>query len=90
MVIEQQLRHFVNETFLFGQGAEGIGPDDSFMDSGIIDSTGILEVVNFLEQRYDITLADEDLVPANLDSFRNLTGFIQRKLAESRAIAQAS
>jgi acyl carrier protein len=87
MNIEQQLRQFVNETFLFGQGVEAIGADDSFMERGIIDSTGVLELVTFIEEQYRVKLADEDLVPENLDSFRRLTSFVERKLAAERAIA---
>jgi len=90
MNIQQQLRHFVNEVFLFGQGTDDIAEDDSFMDRGIIDSTGVLELVNFLESQYQITLEDEDLVPSNLDSFRNLTSFIQRKLNAMEAVAHAN
>ena len=82
MSVEQQLRQFVNETFLFGQGIENVGKDDSFIDHGIIDSTGILELVNFIEQHYEIKLADEELVPANLDSFDRLTGFIETKVGQ--------
>jgi acyl carrier protein len=88
MSIEQQLRQFVNETFLFGQGVEAIGADDSFMERGIIDSTGVLELVTFIEARYRVTLLDEDLVPENLDSFSRLTSFVERKLAAaSHAVA---
>lgn len=88
MSIEQQLRQFVNETFLFGQGVEAIGADDSFMDRGIIDSTGVLELVTFIEARYRVTLLDEDLVPENLDSFSRLTAFVERKVAAaSQAVA---
>jgi acyl carrier protein len=88
MSIEQQLRQFVNETFLFGQGVEAIGADDSFMERGIIDSTGVLELVTFIEARYRVTLLDEDLVPENLDTFSRLTAFVERKLAAaSHAVA---
>jgi acyl carrier protein len=84
MSIEQQLRQFVNETFLFGHGVDAIGADDSFMERGIIDSTGVLELVTFIEARYRVTLLDEDLVPENLDSFNRLTAFVERKIAEAQ------
>jgi acyl carrier protein len=87
MTIEQQLRQFVNETFMFGRGTDEIAEDDSFVERGVIDSTGVLELVNFLETQYQITLNDWDLVPANLDSFRNLTKFVERKLASSEGAA---
>ena len=79
--IEQQLREFVNETFLFGQGAEKLSSDDSFLELGIVDSTGVLELVNFLERQYSIELSDSDLVPENLDSLGRVTRFVERKLA---------
>lgn len=49
------------------------------METGLIDSTGILQVVVFLEDKYGITVGDEDLVPANLDSVENIAKFVTRK-----------
>lgn len=54
--------------------------DSSFLESGVIDSTGVLELIGFIEQRYKVTIADDELVPANLDSVSRVTNFIQRKL----------
>ena len=79
--IEQELREFVINNFLFGQGGDGLSNDDSFLEKGIIDSTGVLELVAFLEEKFQITLQDEELVPANLDSINYLVGFLQRKLS---------
>lgn len=79
--IEQHLRAFFNDTFLFGQGADSFGSDDSLMEQGIIDSTGVLELVSFIEERYQIKLADHEMVPENLDSVSRLTAFIARKVA---------
>jgi acyl carrier protein len=74
------LRQFVVENFLFGQD-DGFADDDSFLERGIIDSTGVLELVAFLERRFGLTIADEELVPENLDSLANLTRFVSDKLA---------
>jgi len=52
-----------------------------FLEEGIIDSTGILELVTFLEEEYSITVEDEELVPENLDSINNVTAFLERKIA---------
>jgi len=52
---------------------------DSFMERGIIDSTGVLELVNFIQQTFKITVNDEDLTPENLDSVNNLVSYIKRK-----------
>ena len=54
--------------------------DQSFLESGIIDSTGLLELVSFVEERYGISIADRELMPENLDSLKNLSQFVARKL----------
>ncbi|HEY5906850.1 MAG TPA: acyl carrier protein, partial [Vicinamibacteria bacterium] len=66
--VEQDLRRFVTDNFPFGPAGDELSNDDSFLDRGIIDSTGILELVAFLEDTYDIKVEDEELVPDNLDS----------------------
>jgi acyl carrier protein len=81
-----EIRSFIVSNFLFGQG-EGPSPDQSFLESGIIDSTGILELVAFVEQRYGIAVGDRELVPENLDSLQNISRFVARKMqaVESRS-----
>jgi acyl carrier protein len=76
--IADALRQFIRENFLFGQEAT-FADDESFLEQEIIDSTGVLELVAFLEEQYQITVEDEDLVPDNLDSVRNLVRFITDK-----------
>jgi acyl carrier protein len=76
--IASTLRQFVQENFLYGQEA-AFSDDDSFLEQGIIDSTGVLELVAFLESQYGITVDDEELVPENLDSISNLVRFIGAK-----------
>ncbi|HEC97492.1 MAG TPA: acyl carrier protein [Nitrospirae bacterium] len=80
--IEQELRLFVVDNFLFGQ-KNGFMDDDSFLENGIIDSTGVLELVAFLEEKYRIGIDDEDLVPENLDSIINLVRFVKTKMSRS-------
>jgi acyl carrier protein len=80
MQLRSELKQFVLENFLFGRKAD-LKDGDSFLDNGIIDSTGVLELVTFLEDRFAFTLDDHDLVPENLDSIDNLTRFVERKLA---------
>ena len=82
--VEQDLRRFVIDNFPFGQAGEGLSNDDSFLDQGIIDSTGVLELVTFLEETYDIKVEDEELIPDNLDSINRLVRFLERKLQLSR------
>jgi len=75
----QPVRTFIIENFLFGRG-DGLDDGKSFLDSGIIDSTGILELVAFLEKTYGIRVEDDELVPENLDSVKNISAFLQTKL----------
>ncbi len=76
----QPVRTFVIQNFLFGRDA-GLADDESFLDSGIIDSTGVLELVAFLESTYGIRISDEELIPENLDSINNISKFLRSKLA---------
>lgn len=82
--IDHQVRDFISENFLFGQSADKLSNDDSFLENGIIDSTGVLELVTFLEQTFPVTIQDEELVPDNLDSINNLVRFIEGKLNEAQ------
>jgi acyl carrier protein len=76
---ELELRQFIVENFLFGKEDAPLGVDESLLDRGIIDSTGVLELVGFLEQKYHIAIQDEELVPENLDSINRLVRFVSRK-----------
>jgi acyl carrier protein len=76
-----EIREFVISNFLFGQRRGSLQDDESFLENGIIDSTGVLELVAFLEQRFGIAVGDRELIPENLDSVTNAAGFVARKLA---------
>ena len=75
---KDQVRHFIVNNFLFGDGGR-LQEDTSFLQSGIIDSTGILELITFLEESYNIKIQDDELVPENLDSVVNVAAFVARK-----------
>lgn len=77
--VEREIREFVVENFLFGQDDE-LRDENSFLESGIIDSTGVLELVGFLEKRFTISIQDNELIPENLDSIERATEFVRRKL----------
>jgi acyl carrier protein len=83
--IAQDIKEFVVSNFLYGQDGQSLPSDQSFLDNGIVDSTGILELVAFLEQRFGIAVADRELLPENLDSVQNAAAFVSRKLAEQGA-----
>lgn len=74
------LRAFIRENFLYGSETT-FSDDDSFLEFGLIDSTGVLELVAFLEKRFHVRIADDDLVPNNLDSINNLVRFIEARLS---------
>ncbi len=79
MDYSSKIRQFVIDNFLFGDG-QSLREDTSLMEEGIMDSTGILELLFFLEETYSISVEDEELVPENMDSLRNIAKFIDKKL----------
>jgi acyl carrier protein len=79
---KQAIREFIVENFLFGE-ANGLEEETSFLENGIIDSTGILELVTYLEDTFDIEVEDEELVPENLDSIANVVKYLTTKQASA-------
>ena len=77
--IKSKVRGFVIANFLFGE-ANGLKDDTSFLEAGILDSTGVLEVVGFLEEEFGLRVDDEELIPENLDSVASIGEFVSRKL----------
>lgn len=75
-----EIKTFIVGNFLFGDEGKGFADDQSFLESGIIDSTGLLELVSFVEQKYGIAIGDREMVPENLDSLRNVSELVARKL----------
>ncbi|RJP92376.1 MAG: acyl carrier protein [Desulfobacteraceae bacterium] len=73
-----QVKQFIVENFLFGDGSD-LQNHTSFLENGIIDSTGILELIAFLEATFGIKIEDTELVPENLDSLDNIAAFLKRK-----------
>ena len=78
--IERAMREFIVDNFLFGQDGADLTDEASLLEHGIIDSTGVLELVSFLEEGYQLKIDDEELIPENLDSIGNLARFVRRKL----------
>jgi len=79
---KQRLREFILENFVTGLDVEEFGDDDSFLEQGIIDSTGVLEMVAFIEETYLFEVDDEEVLPENFDTLDNLDAYIARKRAE--------
>jgi acyl carrier protein len=77
--IREEIREFILDNFMMGMKGDKLNDSDSLLDKGIIDSTGILELVGFLEGNYQIKVEDEDLMPQNFDSVDNLINYLEIK-----------
>jgi len=75
----KEVREYIVENFLLDEEEEAIGDAESFLESGLIDSTGILEVIAFLEEHYPIEVADDEMIPENLDSIASIASFVLAK-----------
>ncbi len=78
--VRGKIRGFLVQNFLLGGSGANVKDSDSFLDSGMVDSTGVLEFVNFLQETWNIEVEDQELLPANFDSVDNLTAFVVKKL----------
>jgi acyl carrier protein len=78
--IEREVHSFIVTNFLFGQSLD-LQPEESLLGRGLIDSTGVLELVDFIEERYAIKVEDEEVIPGNLDSIKNVATYVVRKLS---------
>jgi len=79
--IEVQIRHYVLENFLFSDDESQLHNEASFLEEGIVDSTGVLELVLFVEETFDVTVEDDEIVPESFDSVSRLATYIRRKIA---------
>jgi len=79
MSIKEKLRNYILENYLFTDDQSALQNDDSFLEKGIIDSTGILEVIYFIEDEFAIKVEDDDMIPENLDSINNIVTFVNNK-----------
>jgi len=79
MSIEQEIKTYILENYLFTDDESQLSNADSFLEKGILDSTGILEVIYFIEDEYSLKVEDEEMIPDNLDSVEYLVAFVKRK-----------
>jgi acyl carrier protein len=82
--VRAKVRDFIVANFLFGTDSPDLKDESSFLQSGVIDSTGILELIRFVEVTYKIQVSDKETVPENLDSLNNIAGFVVHKAMEAR------
>ena len=83
--IERRVRRFIEDNFLFREDRAAVSDTESLLEAGLIDSTGVLELVAFLEGEFAIHMADAEIVPENLDSIRAIVTFVESKRASAEA-----
>ena len=77
--LQTQVRTFILENYLFTDDESALGPDESLLDRGIVDSTGMLEIIMFIEDELGVQVADDEMIPENLDSVNRIAAFVSRK-----------
>jgi acyl carrier protein len=83
--VDTDVRNFLAENFPLGEDPSSLPGDASLLEAGIIDSTGVLELVGFIEETYDVRVEDEELLPENLDSIDSIVAFVERKRTAASA-----
>lgn len=83
--VQVKVRKFIEDNFLFREDGAAIADGASLLDAGLINSTGILELVAFLEAEFGFQMADADIVPTNLDSIKSIVGYVEGKIASQQA-----
>jgi acyl carrier protein len=81
MQVKEEVRNYLLKNYLFSTDASALDDNASLITTGVIDSTGVLELIFFLQEEYGIEVADEEMIPDNLDSVRNIVAFVARKSA---------
>lgn len=81
--VAHAIRAFIEDTFPLGGDLTSLGGGDSLLDAGILDSTAVLELVDFVESRFGIRVSDDDLLPENFDSIDGLVRYVETRRAEA-------
>jgi acyl carrier protein len=79
------VRAYITDNFMMGSQSKRLLDTDSFLENHVVDSTGFLELVTFLEERYGFAVQDDEMVPENLDSLNNIAAYVERKLEAHQA-----
>ncbi len=83
--IQQELHSFIVENFAVGSDVKAIGVDESLIQSGVVDSTGLLELVYFVESRYALHVSDQDLLPENFETIANISAYVAARTMRAPA-----
>lgn len=84
--VRERIRGFITETFMFRAGGRAIGDAESLLKAGVLDSVGVLVLVSFIEETFEVKVDDDEVEPDNFASIDSLTAYVERKL-ESRSAA---
>ena len=74
--MRQRIRTFILENYMYGAAPEELDDDASFLETGIIDSTGVMELILFLEEEFDVNVEDSEILPENLDSVNRICQYL--------------
>ena len=85
MQIQSEIRNYIIENILFGDD-KLLDIDTPFQENGILDSIGFLEIITFVEEKFGIEIADNEVIPENLGSLRRISGFVKKKLKEKTIV----
>ncbi len=86
MNIEEQIRQFILQNLYYAEDTI-LGEDDSFLETGVVDSTGVMELVAFIDAEYGVKAAPSELVVENFDSIRRLADFVRKKMPATKVTA---
>jgi len=79
MDVKDQIKKYIAENFLFSNNGFTLDDDESFLEAGVVDSLGVVELVSFVEENFNVQVPDDDIVPDNFDSVDNLAAYIARR-----------
>lgn len=77
--IEREIRQYLSESFLFGKEGDTLPANESLLDMGVIDSTGVLEIAGFMEEHFNVNVVDDDFLPENFETIEGMVSFVERK-----------
>ena len=81
MEVKEQIKQYIAENFLFSSNGFDMDDNESFLEAGVVDSLGVVELVSFVEETYKFEVPDDDIVPEHFDSVDNLSAYISRRRA---------
>ncbi len=87
--IEPAIRQFIAQNFMYREGIQSLRDNQSLLEQGLIDSTGVLELVFYLEKTFAITVGDDEVIPENLDSVQQISSYLRRKLTPASQVCVA-